>query len=159
MQPPEGPPVCTAFTGFPLAPPPPMSYTKFLIGVPRGISTSPVFCTFPTSENTFVPALLALPVCVNHEGPLITIGAILHQVSTLLMFVGLPHNPFCAGNGGRGRGLPATPSRDAISAVSSPRTNAPAPSTRSMLNLNPRRRMFSPSSPYSFACSIALDKL
>ena len=34
-------------------------------------------------------------------------GAMLYQVSTLLMFVGFPHRPFCAGNGGRGRGLPA----------------------------------------------------
>jgi predicted molibdopterin-dependent oxidoreductase YjgC len=36
----------------------------------------------------------------------------LYQVSTLLMLVGFPHNPFCAGKGGRGRGLPATPSSD-----------------------------------------------
>ena len=56
-------------------------------------------------------------------------GAMLYQVSTLLMLVGLPHSPFCAGNGGRGRGRPASPSSDAISAVSSPQTNAPAPST------------------------------
>src|SRR5271167_3903142 len=103
-----------------------------LSGVPSGISTSPVLCTFPTSENTFVPELLALPVSVNHAGPLVTMGAMLYQVSTLLILVGFPQSPFWAGNGGRGRGLPACPSSDAISAVSSPQTNAPAPSTSSI---------------------------
>src|SRR5208283_2810719 len=111
-----------------------------LSGVPSGISTRPVLLTFPTKENTFVPELLGLPVSVNQAGPLVTMGAMLYQVSTLLMFVGLPQRPFCAGNGGRGRGRPACPSRDAISAVSSPQTNAPAPSTISISNLNPRPR-------------------
>src|ERR1700739_341578 len=111
-------------------------------GVPSGISTSPVFLTLPTRENTLVPELFALPVSVNHAGPRVTMGAMLYQVSTLLMLVGLPHKPFCAGNGGRGRGLPASPSNEAISAVSSPQTKAPAPSTHSMSNLNPRPRMF-----------------
>ena len=76
--------------------------------MPSGISTRPVFCTLPTSENTFVPELLGLPVSVNHAGPLVTMGAMLYQVSTLLMLVGLPQSPFCAGNGGRGRGRPAS---------------------------------------------------
>src|SRR3954465_1142319 len=111
---------------------------KVLREVPRGISTSPVFFTLPTRENTFVPELFGLPVSVNQAGPLITMGAMLYQVSTLLMFVGLPHSPFWAGKGGRGRGLPASPSSDAINAVSSPQTNAPAPSTNSISNLKPR---------------------
>ena len=71
-------------------------------------------------------------------------GATLYQVSTLLMLVGYPHRPFCAGNGGRGRGRPAWPSSEAISAVSSPQTKAPAPSTISILKLKPRPRMSSP---------------
>ena len=41
---------------------------KVLSGVPSGISTSPVLCTLPTSENTLVPELLALPVSLNHAG-------------------------------------------------------------------------------------------
>src|SRR5574340_490307 len=102
------------------------------IGVPSGISTRPVLFTLPTSENTLVPALLALPVSVNQAGPLETIGATLYQVSTLLMLVGLPSSPFCAGKGGRGRGRPACPSSAAIRAVSSPQTPAPAPSTSEM---------------------------
>ena len=49
------------------------------------------------------------------------------SVSTLLMLVGLPQSPELAGNGGRGRGIPRSPSIEAISAVSSPQTKAPAP--------------------------------
>src|SRR5579862_8619996 len=102
---------------------------KVLRGVPSGISTKPVFLILPTSENTLVPELFALPVSVNQAGPRMMIGATLYQVSTLLIFVGFPHSPFCAGNGGLGLGLPASPSSEAINAVSSPQTKAPAPST------------------------------
>ena len=63
-------------------------------GVPSGISTSPVFFTLPTSEKTFVPELFGLPVSVNQAGPRVTMGAMLYQVSTLLMLVGFPHKPF-----------------------------------------------------------------
>ena len=59
-------------------------------GVPSGISTRPVLLILPTSENTFVPALLVLPISLNHAGPFDTMGAMLYQVSTLLMLVGLP---------------------------------------------------------------------
>src|SRR5271165_836829 len=118
---------------------------KVLSGVPRGISTKPVLVILPTSENTLVPALLGLPVSLNQAGPLVTMGAMLYQVSTLLMLVGIPHRPFCAGNGGRGRGRPAKPSSDEISAVSSPQTKAPAPSTSRISNRKPRPRMLSPS--------------
>src|ERR1035437_360624 len=48
---------------------------KLLSGVPRGISTRPVFWILPTSENTLVPGLLALPVSENHCGPRLTMGA------------------------------------------------------------------------------------
>ena len=63
---------------------------KVLSGVPSGISTRPVLLTLPTSEKTLVPALLVLPVSLNQAGPLDTMGAMLYQVSTLLMLVGLP---------------------------------------------------------------------
>ena len=54
----------------------------------------------------------------------------LAKVSTLLMLVGLPQRPETAGNGGRVRGMPRLPSMEAMSAVSSPQTKAPAPSLR-----------------------------
>src|ERR1039458_3025322 len=106
MHPPEGPPVCTALMCFPPGPPSPTSYMKVLSGVPMGTSTRPVLVILPTSEKTLVPALLALPVSLNQPAPLETMGATLYQVSTLLMLVGASHSPFCAGNGGRGRGRP-----------------------------------------------------
>src|SRR3974377_835129 len=102
MQPPDGPPVWTALMACPLPPPSPPSQPKVLSGVPSGISTRPVLWTLPTSENTLVPELFGLPVSVNHAGPLMTMGGMLYQVSTLLMLVGMPHSPFCAGTAGRG---------------------------------------------------------
>ncbi len=51
----------------------------------------------------------------------------LAQVSTLFILVGLPSSPDWAGNGGRALGMPRFPSMEAISAVSSPQTKAPAP--------------------------------
>ena len=46
----------------------------------------------------------------------------------MLINVGRPNKPLFAGNGGLGLGIPRSPSIDAIRAVSSPQTNAPAPS-------------------------------
>ena len=59
---------------------------------------------------------------------------------------GLAPKPSLAGNGGRGRGMPRQPSSDAISAVSSPQTKAPAPSVSSMSKSN-RCRGFLPRRP------------
>ena len=56
------------------------------------------------------------------------------NVSTLLMQVGFPKSPETDGNGGLGCGIPLFPSIDAMSAVSSPHTNAPAPSITLMWN-------------------------
>jgi len=44
-----------------------------------------------------VPADAVLPMPVNHSAPLAMIGAMLNQVSTLLMLVGKPHRPRSAG--------------------------------------------------------------
>jgi hypothetical protein len=68
--------------------------------------------------------------------PLRMIGAMLANVSTLLISVGCAHNPATAGYGGRGRGVPRLPSTEAIRAVSSPHTNAPAPTRISTSKLN-----------------------
>ena len=61
------------------------------------------------------------------SGPSRRMVGTLASDSTLLMSVGWPHRPDTAGYGGRGRGVPRRPSTEAISAVSSPHTNAPAP--------------------------------
>jgi hypothetical protein len=83
------------------------------------------------------------------------IGAILAKVSTLLISVGSPINPSIAGYGGLGLGVPRFPSIDAISAVSSPHTNAPAPNRNSILKVNGVPQIFAPSNPSFSACRMA----
>ena len=65
---------------------------------------------------------------LNQSAPFKRITGTLASVSTLLINVGLPNKPLFAGNGGLDFGIPLSPSIEAKSAVSSPQTNAPAPS-------------------------------
>src|ERR1039457_7152477 len=127
MQPPDGPPVCTALHFLPSGIPPPISLTTSRSVIPMGTSISPVLVTRPARANTLVPLLFSVPIPANQAAPLRTMGATLANVSTLLMRVGLSHRPDSAGYGGRGRGVPRFPSMEAIRAVSSPHPNAPAP--------------------------------
>src|ERR1051325_7686081 len=101
MQPPEGPPVCTALIAPPSGAPPPMVSTILRSGVPIGTSMSPVLVIFPASANTFVPLLFSVPMPANHAAVLRIIVGTLANVSTLLINVGQPHKPLSAGNGGR----------------------------------------------------------
>ncbi len=94
-----------------------------------------------------------------HSGPFKIICAIFAYVSTLLINVGFPHNPETAGYGGFTLGWPRLPSIDSRSAVSSPQTNAPAPSLISISNENLLPKMFSPNIPYSLACFRAISNL
>src|SRR3954447_20234230 len=75
--------------------------------MPIGTSISPVLPTRPASANTFVPLLFAVPMEANQPAPLRTIGAMLANVSTLLIRVGQPQRPSCAGYGGGGPGRAA----------------------------------------------------
>jgi len=93
-----------------------------------GTSTRPVCFTFPVRANTLVPFDFSVPRDAYQGPPWLMIWGTLAQVSTLLMFVGHPQSPELAGKGGRGRGMPLRPSMDAMRAVSSPQTKAPAPS-------------------------------
>src|ERR1019366_2161769 len=112
MQPPDGPPVCTALIFPPSGAPPPMVSTIFRSVVPIGTSIRPVLVILPARANTFVPLLFSVPMPANHSAPLRMIGAMLASVSTLLISVGEPHNPLSAGKGGRGRGVPRLPSTE-----------------------------------------------
>ena len=58
------------------------------------------------------------------------------------------NKPFSAGKGGLGVGIPRLPSIDAIKAVSSPQTKAPAPSLISMSKLKSEPNTFGPKYPY-----------
>ena len=97
-------------------------------GMPIGTSTRPVRLILPTSEKILVPFDLPVPMASNQAAPFLTILGIVARVSTLLMQVGNPQSPLSTGNGGFGFGSPIWSSSEAISAVSSPQTKAPAPS-------------------------------
>ena len=90
-------------------------------------STRPVLLRLPTREKILVPWLPSVPRLLNHLAPRLIIRGTVAQVSTLLILVGLPHSPLVAGKGGRCLGSPILPSSEAMRAVSSPQTKAPAP--------------------------------
>ena len=62
MQPPEGPPICTALNFSPPAMPPPISSTIWRIVMPIGTSISPPRAILPARAKTFVPLLLPVPM-------------------------------------------------------------------------------------------------
>src|SRR5512143_3931572 len=109
MQPPEGPPICTALNlRFPL--------------MPRPMSLSA-----PERAKTFVPFDFSVPRLANQSAPFRMIGGTLAKVSTLFRTDGRCQRPLTAGNGGFALGMPRLPSIEAMSAVASPHTKAPAP--------------------------------
>ena len=68
-----------------------------------------------------VPRLASAPSSAKAEPPLLRIHGRLASVSTLLTMVGWRYRPLAAGkNGGLRRGMPRSPSRLSMSAVSSP---------------------------------------
>ncbi len=79
----------------------------------------------------------------------------LDSVSTLLITVGLPQRPLCDGKGGLGEGMPRLPSMDAIIAVSSPHTNAPAPSITCKSKLYEEPNICLPNIPALYASWMA----
>ena len=151
IHPPDGPPVWAALNFLPFGMPPPISSTISRSVVPMGTSTRPVLWIFPPRANTFVPFEFSVPIEANHSGPFTMICGIFANVSTLFKIVGFWKSPLRAGNGGRGRGSPLFPSMDVMSAVSSPQTNAPAPSLNSISKSNPLSNISFPSRPYSLA--------
>jgi len=124
-----------------------MSYTISFIVMPIGTSASPPRAILPASANTLVPLLFSVPIDAKASGPFIIIHATFAKVSTLFIFVGLPHSPLFAGNGGLNRGIPLLPSIEAIRAVSSPQTNAPAPSFIFIERLKSEPNIFFPRKP------------
>ncbi len=159
MHPPDGPPVWAALKVRFFLMPPPMSKTTSPRVVPIGTSTIPVLLMDPARANTLVPLLLSVPMPANQSAPLRIIGATLAYVSTLHMMVGLPNRPLWNGNGGFCLGSPLSPSMEAISAVSSPHTKAPAPILISISKSKPDPSMSRPSRPASLASVMALPSL
>src|SRR5208337_3609576 len=118
--------------------------------------TRPVLFTLPTSAKTVVPLLDLVPKEPYHLAPRTMMGAMWDQVLTLLMMVGLPHKPFWAGNGGRGRGSPTLPSMEAMREVSSPQTKAPAPSRIFRRKEKALPKILSPNNPSFSAWAMAI---
>ena len=96
--------------------------------VPIGTSTSPTLFTLPPRANTLVPFDPSVPTLANSSAPSLRMNGTQASDSTLLTMVGLPQSPLTAGKGGLGLGIPRLPSIELRRAVSSPQTNAPAPS-------------------------------
>ena len=95
--------------------------------VPMGTSIRPVFTTLPVRAKAFVPGLLGVPMLRYQSAPRRRMSAALAKVSTLLRTVGCAHRPCSMVRGGLTRGMPRLPSMDAVRALPSPQTNAPAP--------------------------------
>ena len=93
MQPPDGPPICTALNFLPSLMPPQTSKTISRIVMPIGTSTRPPRLTLPAMAKTFVPLLFSVPRAAKAAAPLRTIQGTLAKVSTLLMLVGQSHRP------------------------------------------------------------------
>ncbi len=77
----------------------------------------------------------------------------------MLITVAFSNKPDSLGNGGLERGSPLFPSIEAISAVSSPQTKAPAPNLILTLKSKPLSKIFSPSNPIPSADLIAFFNL
>src|SRR5512137_1330778 len=90
IQPPDGPPVWTAFILAVPDGPPPISLTISWMVVPIGTSTRPVFLILPTRLKILVPELFGVPTLANSVAPILKTTGMFAQVSTLLIAVGLP---------------------------------------------------------------------
>ena len=89
-----------------------------------------------------VPVERLTPSFAYSAPPICMMCGTVDSVSTLFTTVGFAYRPSIAGNGGRIRGMPRSPSSDSSSAVSSPQMYAPAPRCTTMSKSNPEPRMF-----------------
>ena len=96
--------------------------------IPIGTSTKPERLIFPAKAKTLVPLLFSVPYLAYSWAPFKMIHGTLGKGFNVIDVGWLFQRPLAAGNGGRLRGMPRSPSTEAISAVSSPQTKAPAPS-------------------------------
>jgi hypothetical protein len=71
-------------------------------------------------QNNLIPAFFGLPNELNQLAPRLIIVGTTDTVSTFVTVVGQPYSPAFAGNGGFNLGRPGLPSRDSMSADSSP---------------------------------------
>ena len=158
MQPPDGPPICTALNFLPSRMPPPMSIDDLVDGHAHGdFHQAAARRSCRPGRRPWSPCCSPCPWRRRPRRRSWMIQGTLAKVSTLLMLVGLPQSPVRAGKGGRKRGMPRLPSMEAIRAVSSPQTKAPAPSLILIFEVRIcEPRMFLPRNPFSVACLMAM---
>ena len=123
MQPPDGPPICTAL--YCLAAGDAAADVEDDLAQRRAHRDldQAGARTLPERAKTLVPLLRRGAAPRNHVAPVATMTGTLASVSTLLMTVGLPNRPRDRRDtAGRGRGMPRRPSMLWMSAVSSPQT-------------------------------------
>ena len=98
-----------------------------------------MFWISPASAKTLVPLLFSVPMPANHSPPLRMIGGDVGEGLHVVDERGVAPKPFLARDRAAAvAACPRLPSIDAISAVSSPQTKAPAPIRISMRKLNAR---------------------
>ena len=120
-----------------------------------GTSMRPVFTTLPVRAKALVPGLVLVPMEWYRSTPLRTISGTLAKVSTLLSTVGSAQRPCSMVRGGLTRGMPRLPSMEAVRALPSPHTKAPAPRLTWMWKEKSASMMCSPRRPYSSALAMA----
>src|SRR6185437_3629925 len=151
---PAAPPSSTARSGRPPRTPPAASITWRSV-TPNSYSYRPGRSTWPDRQNSRVPVEFSVPMAAKAGPPIRRISRTQSSVSTLLMAVGFPNRPDCAGNGGLLRGSARLPSIELHSAVSSPAMYAPAPRLTSTSKAKPSPITSAPRKPRALACSTA----
>ena len=155
MQPPDGPPICTALNFLSFLMPPPISKITFLMGSPMGTSTRPPLLILPARANTLVPLLFSVPRAAKASPPLAMMKG-RWQSLYVVDICGFTPGAFLCGKGGLSMGIASSPQGDAMRAVSSPQTKAPAPALMRNQRRN-RFQIFLPSSLF-LGCSMAISR-
>src|SRR5258707_10983251 len=133
---PAAPPSSTACTGRPPRTPPAASITPRRL-TPNSYSYNPGRSTQPDRQNSRVPVESLVPIWAKADPPIRRISSTQSRVSTLLIAVGLPNRPDCAGKGGLFRGSGRLPSIELMIAVSPPALDLPAPRLTSTSKAKP----------------------
>ena len=154
MQPPEGPPVCTALNFLPSG----NAAADVIDDLPQGDAHGhfdQAGVVDLADQGEYLGALAARGADARRTSPqpLLMMWGTLAQVSTLLRLRGLvPQTALDRAHVLGAAARPTLPSSERISALDSPQTKAPPPRAMRTSKSKPDPRMSSPSRPYARAC-------